>query len=275
MKKIGIALGGGGAKGLAHIPMLQVLDDLGIRPHQIAGTSIGAIMGVLYASGRSAREIRYGIDQLTATPQNLKELMQAKQLPGWLDIIGVEIGRSSLLKVDKFLAGLEEVIGISTFEELRIPLKVVAADFWTREAVVFDSGPIIPAIAASFALPGIFKPVVQEGRVLVDGGSVNPLPFDLLQDHCDVVIAVNVLGKREPSQDLLPSYTETLFNTFQIAEHTILMEKIRACPPTLYVEPDIKDIRVLEFHKADEVYEQAKPAQRQLKKQLGEIPGLS
>jgi NTE family protein len=194
--------------------------------------------------------------------------MQAKQLPGWLDIIGVEIGRSSLLKVDKFLAGLQQVIGVSTFEELLIPLKVVAADFWTREAVVFDSGPIIPAIAASFALPGIFKPVVQDGRVLVDGGSVNPLPFDLLQASCDVVIAVNVLGKREPSEDLLPSYTETIFNTFQIAEHTILMEKIRARPPTIYIEPEIQDVRVLEFHKANQIYQQAITAQRQLKSEL-------
>jgi NTE family protein len=268
MNKTGIALGGGGAKGLAHISMLQVLDDAGVRPHKIAGTSIGAIIGVLYAAGKSADDIRSGIDELTATPQNLKEVMQAKQLPGWLDIIGVEIGRSSLLKVDKFLAGLQQVIGVSTFEELLIPLKVVAADFWTREAVVFDSGPIIPAIAASFALPGIFKPVVQDGRVLVDGGSVNPLPFDLLQASCDVVIAVNVLGKREPSEDLLPSYTETIFNTFQIAEHTILMEKIRARPPTIYIEPEIQDVRVLEFHKANQIYQQAITAQRQLKSEL-------
>lgn len=268
MKKVGIALGGGGAKGLAHIPLLQVLDDAGVRPHAISGTSIGAIMGVLYASGKSASEIRSGIDELTATPQNLKEAMQARQLPGWLDVIGVEIGRSSLLKVDKFLANLEQVIGVSNFEELQIPLKVVASNFWTREAVIFDSGPIIPAIAASFALPGIFKPVVQDGRVLVDGGSVNPLPFDLLQASCDIVIAVNVMGKREPGEDLLPSYSETIFNTFQIAEYTILKEKIKANPPTIYIEPEIHGVRVLEFHKANDIYDQAAPAQRLLAGQL-------
>lgn len=268
MKKVGIALGGGGAKGLSHISMLQVLDEAGVKPHEISGTSIGAIMGVLYASGKSVSEIRSGIDELTATPRNFKEVMQARQLPGWLDVIGVEVGRSSLLQVDKFLEGLERVIGISTFEELDIPLKVVAADFWTREAVVFESGPIIPAIAASFALPGIFKPVVRNGRVLVDGGCVNPVPFDLLEASCDVVIAVNVMGKREPAGELLPSYTETLFNTFQIAEHTILKEKMKASPPTILIEPEIRDVRILEFHKAAEIFEQAAPAQRLLAEQL-------
>lgn len=268
MKKVGIALGGGGAKGLAHISMLEVFDDLGVRPHKISGTSIGAIMGVLYASGMSAREMRAGVQKLTDLPGSLKQAVRAKQLPAWLDIIGLEIGRSSLLKVDKFLSGLERIVGVSTFEELQIPLKVVASDFWAREAVVFESGPIIPAVAASFALPGIFKPVLQDGRVLVDGGSVNPLPFDLLQDHCDIVVAVDLMARREPNQNLLPSYTETIFNTFEIAERAILNEKIKARPPTIHIEPKIKDVRVLEFHKADSIYDQAVPARRQLERAL-------
>lgn len=273
MKKIGIALGGGGAKGLAHIPMLEVLDELGVRPHKIAGTSIGAILGVLYASGISAHDMRAGIEELTATPRTVKAALQAKRLPGWIDVIGVEIGRSSLLKVDKFLEGLEKAIGLSEFEELPTPLMVVAADFWGRQAVVFESGPIIPAVAASFALPGIFKPVVQDGRVLVDGGSVNPVPYDLLQDECDIVIAVNVMGKRQPPESLLPSYSETVFNTFQIAEKTILDEKIKVRPPTIYIEPDIKGVRVLEFHKAQSIYDQSAPAQKQLKQELKALLG--
>lgn len=271
MRSVGIALGGGGAKGLAHIPMLGVLDDLGIRPHRIAGTSIGALMGVLYAAGMSAKDMRAGIGELTASPSSLKEALQAKQLPAWLDVIGLEVGRNSLVNVDKFLANLERVIGVSTFEELQIPLKVVAADFWARSAMVFESGPIIPPVAASFALPGIFKPVVQDGRVLVDGGSVNPLPYDLLQEDCDIVIAIDVMGKRTPRGDLLPSYTESIFNTFQIAEKTILTEKIRAFPPTIYVDPDIRDVRVLEFHRARDIYDQAAPAQRRLKDELSSI----
>ena len=273
MKSVGIALGGGGAKGLAHISMLETLEDLGIRPNRIAGTSIGAIMGVLYAAGISAQDMREGIEELTASPTSVKEALQAKQLPGWLDIIGLEVGQSSLLKIDNFLSSLQKVIGVSTFEELQIPLKVVASDFWARKAMVFDSGPVIPAVAASFALPGIFKPVVQNGRVLVDGGCVNPLPYDLIQNDCDIVIAIDVMGKREPRGDLLPSYTESIFNTFQIAEKTILNEKMRACPPTIYIDIEIRDVRVLEFHKVDHIYEQAGPAQQRLKEELRAVLG--
>ncbi|MBW2419178.1 MAG: patatin-like phospholipase family protein [Deltaproteobacteria bacterium] len=271
MKKVGIALGGGGAKGLAHIPMLAVLDELGVRPQRIAGTSIGSIMGVLYASGMSAAEMRAGIAQLTESPRTLKELFEAKQLPAWLDFIDIDLGRSSLLKVDSFLDELAGVIGVSTFDQLEIPLEVVAADFWARKERVFDSGPIIPAVAASFALPGIFKPVVMGEQVLVDGGSVNPLPYDLLQAECDIVIAVDVLGKRSPGAELLPSYTESIFNTFQIAEQSILTEKMKASPPSIYVEIGVEDVKVLEFHRAPEIYEQAKPAAEQLRKELAAL----
>ncbi len=272
-KKVGIALGGGGAKGLAHIPMLEVLEELGVRPHRIAGTSIGAIVGVLYASGLTAVEIREGVNELTAVPQSLKELIELKQLPAWLDFFDVGIGRGSLLNIDNFLNHLGDVLGVTSFEELAIPLEVVAADFWAREEVVFKAGPIIPAIAASSALPGIFKPIVIGERVLVDGGCVNPVPYDHLLDDCDVVVAIDVLGKRSPTDDLLPSYTETLFNTFQIAEKAILNEKIARKPPSIYIEPEIEGVRVLEFHKAKEIYAQVAPARETLRRELDALLG--
>jgi NTE family protein len=271
MKKVGIALGGGGAKGLAHISMLEVLDELGVRPHCISGTSIGAIMGALYSSGLTASEMRDGIGDLTATPHTLKELFEAKKLPSWIEFIDIDVGRGSLLQVDRFLDQLEGAIGVSRFEQLAIPLQIVAADFWAREEVVFESGPIIPAVAASFALPGIFKPIVMGEQVLVDGGSVNPIPYDLLQDECDIVIAVDVLGERKPGDELLPSYTETIFNTFQISEQSIVNAKIKASPPSIYVESGVENVKVLEFHKAPEIYEQARPAARKLREELAAL----
>ncbi len=270
-KRIGLALGGGGAKGLAHIPMLEVLDELGVRPAQIAGTSIGAIIGVVYASGRSAREIREGIEQLTTLPQSVSEAFSGRQVLGWLDLIGVELGRSSVLKADSFLASLQQIIRVSTFEELAIPLKVVASDFWNRREVVFESGPLLPAINASMALPGIFKPVVIDDRVLIDGGCVNPLPYDLLLDDCDPVIAIDVMGTRTGEPGKLPSLSETLFNSFQIAEKSILDHKLKDRAPTIYVEAQIENVRVLEFHKAATIFEQAQPAKAQLRAQLQAI----
>lgn len=272
-RRFGLALGGGGAKGLAHIPMLQTLDAAGIRPVAIAGTSVGAIMATLYASGATGNQIYDGISELVAMPKSLQELFEAKRLFAWLEFFELDVGRGSLFQVDRFLDQLEEVIGVENFEELPTPLKVVATDFWARQEVVFDSGPIIPAVAASFALPGIFRPVVDDGRVLIDGGSVNPVPYDLLQDDCDVVIAIDVLGQRAPEEDLLPSYTESLFNTFQIAEKAIINEKMKRRPPDIYIEVDVRGVRVLEFHKVDEIFEQAEPAQKLLAAALAELAG--
>ena len=264
--RVGLALGGGGAKGLAHIPMLQTLDRAGIQPVAIAGTSIGAIMGTLYAAGISGDDISEGIAELVATPKSLQELFEAKQMFAWLEYFDLDIGRGSLFQIDKFLDQLEEVIGVETFEALPTPLKVVATDFWAREEVVLDSGPIIPAVAASFALPGVFKPVVRGEQVLIDGGSVNPVPYDLLQDECDFIIAIDVMGQRKPGEDLLPSYAESLFNTFQIAEKSIIREKFRRQPPDVYIEVEVEDVAVLDFHKVDEILEQAEPSRQALEK---------
>jgi len=274
--RIGLALGGGGAKGLAHIPMLQTLDRFGIKPTSISGTSIGAIVGALYAAGATGDEIYEGISELVTPPKSWQEAMDAKRLFPWLDYLDLEFGRGSVLQVDRFLNDLEDVMGVSQFEDLAIPLKVVASDFWLREEVVFDSGPIIPAVAASFALPGIFKPVVlsdasRGDRVLVDGGSVNPLPFDLLQDECDVVIAIDVMGQRSPEDDLLPSFSETLFNTFQIAEKSILNAKIKHRSPDIFIEVKVQGVQVLDFHKVDQIFEQAESARLQLETALAEF----
>lgn len=269
--KIGLALGGGGAKGLAHIPMLQTLDRHGVKPAAIAGTSIGAIMGTLYAAGATGDQIHEGITELVATPASLQEFFDAKQLFAWLEYFDLDIGRGSLFQIDKFLDDFEQVIGVSDFSELPIPLKVVATDFWERAEVVFDSGQIIPAVAASFALPGVFKPVVMGEQVLMDGGSVNPLPYDLLQDDCDFIIAIDVMGQRKPDGDLLPSYAESLFNSFQIASKSILREKFRRQPPDVYIEVEVEGIAVLDFHKVDEILEQSASAQAQLEAALAEL----
>jgi NTE family protein len=267
-KSVGIALGGGGARGLAHIAVLQVLDDLGVHVTAISGTSIGAVIGSLYASGMTAREVRQSIDDLRAMPKSLEEAMQSKRLFGWYDLLGLEFGRSHLLEAESFISELQQLLGVDKFEELKIPLQVVAADFWGRKEVVFDSGPVIPAVAASFCLPGVFKPVVIDGTVLVDGGCVNPVPFDLIRDHCDILIAVDVMGKRVPQDDLMPSYSDAIFNTFQIAEKIITDHKMKSHPPDIYVEPSITNVKVLEFQKADQIYAQTQPACQKLATEL-------
>jgi len=272
MQKIGLALGGGGAKGLAHIPILEVLDEFGIRPHCIAGTSIGAVAGVLYASGHRGRDIREQVERFSLRDgESLGELLNRRgDMLKWLDIINLNWGGRGLLKADSFLEQLMQFTRGTRFDDLQIPLKVVAADFWKREQVVLESGELKPAIRASMALPGVFVPVVKEGQVLVDGGAVNPVPFDLLGD-CDLVIGVNVMGSRTESADRVPSMTEAVFNTFQIMQAAILRHKLERHPPDILISPDIVDIQMLEFYKATQVFEQAEGACEELRQRLADL----
>ena len=273
MKKLGIALGGGGAKGVAHVLMLEALEELGWQPYCISGTSIGAIVGALYASGNSARVLR---DDLTAASLSedgsLIDDIFTRDLSRWWHMLEFNFDGKALLDVKDFLARLQSRLKVTTFEELAIPLRVVAADFWRREPVVFESGPLLPAVHASMALPGVFPPVQIDDRVLIDGGVVNPVPFDLLPEECDVVVAVDVIGQREPhGEDTLPSFGNMIFNTVQIFEKSIVREKLRQRAPTIYIEPEITDIKVLEFYKADQIFRQAEPAKERLKAELEKL----
>lgn len=268
--RIGVALGGGGAKGLAHILMLEVLDELNIRPYRIAGTSIGAVIGALYASGMSGQEIRRLIDDLTvAEGESWLSSLFEEDVARWWGLIELQLGQGGLLDTAAFASFLQETLGVSRFKELQIPLKVVAANFWNRKQVVFEKGELLPAIQASIAIPGLFSPVQINGEVLVDGGLVNPVPYDLLFDDCDVVIAIDVLGNRTPATaNDGPGYFETTFNTYQIMQASIIQEKLKNRPPHIYIRPELENIRVLDFNRVNEIYAQAKPARDKLKRSL-------
>jgi NTE family protein len=111
--------------------------------------------------------------------------------------------------------------------------------------------------------------VHYQGKVLVDGGLVNPVPYDLLFDECDVVIAIDVLGNRTPDEEGdSPSYFETTFNTIQILETSVVREKMKNRPPDIYIRPDLKDIHVMDFNRAEEIYTQAQPAKDELMRAL-------
>ena len=267
--KVGLALGGGGARGLAHIPMLEVLDAMNIQPDYIAGTSIGAVIGVMYASGMSGLQIRDLIGRLTVSKDEswLSGLFDRSE-KRWWNLIEVELGRGGLIKSDAFISYLEKTTGASRFEQLKIPLKVVATDFWKREQIVFQDGSLGPAIQASIAIPGLFSPVQHNGRVLVDGGLVNPVPYDLLFDDCELVIGIDVSGKGKPLTDAEPRYFDTLFDTMQIMQASIIHEKLKYRAPDIFIRPDLEDIRVHEFDRVDEIYQQAMPARKKLSRAL-------
>ena len=269
--KVGIALGAGGAKGIAHITILEALDDLGITPYRVAGSSIGAVIGSLYASGMSAQKIKDKVAQLVITKKdNFKSVLSDRKIGKWMEMIDADFQHSGLLKSESIMSGLYEGGSISTFEELAIPLTVIATDFWERRAVILDSGPLQPAVQASMALPGVFTPVELDGRVLIDGGTVNPVPFNVLTDSCDIVIAVDINSGSPTEQGSVPGYFDTIFGSVQIMQQAIVERDIRTHPPDIYVKPKLRGFRTLEFYKADEIYRQAQPAKEELKRKLTE-----
>lgn len=266
-----LALGAGGANGLAHIPVLETLDALGQRPRRIAGSSIGAVVGALYASGLSGREIRsLVLESFTLEDSPSLGDLIAEDAARWANLIEVDLGDGGLLSSDGVIAFLFEALEATTFEELEIPLQVVAADLWNREPVVLTSGNLKSAVRASMALPGVFRPVQRAGRTLIDGGAVNPVPFDLFPEDCAPVIAVDVTGVRTPPENGEQSYFETVFNAVKVMQQAIVTAKRGQREPDLFLAPAIRDIRALEFYRAEEIFEQAKPVQDTLRRTLQE-----
>ncbi len=262
MKRIGLTLGGGGVRGLAHVPVLEVLDELGCKPCVISGTSMGAVIGALYASGMSGKTIKEHIRKhiilkSDAWPDVLKK---KGDLLKWLDAFAFEFGRGGLVNTDKFLNYLLAEIGENTFEKLDIPLIVVATDFWGAEEVVFQKGELIPAIKASMAVPGIFAPISIGDKSLVDGGVVNLVPYDHILDRCDLSIVVNVAKARTPGKSDPPTVLESILGTFEIMQMAALTEKMKHRKPDIYIHPEISDVRMFDFNKVEDVYRQAQPA---------------
>ena len=267
--RVGLALGGGGAKGLAHILMLETLDEMGIRPHVIAGTSIGAIIGALYAAGLSGKEIRAQVEQFFVSQSEAeRRLFALPKSIRWLDFIDPMLTSGGLLDSSDFIDWLGEVLPTRSFGGLEIPLKVITAELLTGREVIMQKGDLLPALQASMAVPGVFPPVVVKGHSLVDGGVANPLPYDRVQDDVDIVIAVDVSGSRSIPDGETLSSMGVLLQGFSMMSRNILIEKLKRQRPTVYIRPDIQDIKILEFYKAREVFEQARPAQDELHKKL-------
>lgn len=260
MKRVGVALGGGGAKGLSHIAFLKALDELEIRPAIIAGTSIGAVIGGLYAAGVSGA----GLEQMLKTI-GFKAIYKIILDFSILSNSAIFTGK----KVEEFLA---RQIPSQTFEEIEIPLKVVATDFWNRREVIFETGSLITAIRASMAMPAVFEPVLFNGKVLIDGGAVNPLPYDLIRQECDLTIALDVSGEKTyPSENPIPNMLENLLSTFQIMQASIVESKKRLSPPDIYVKPALTNIRVLDFYRYKEILAGVQDEVRWFKKTLGNL----
>jgi NTE family protein len=266
--RIGLALGGGAAHGFAHIPLLEALDELGVRPALIAGTSMGAVIGALYASGMSGAEIRdYALGIFHSRAEFLARLWQLR--PRRLSEITLGFGQYDL---ERALATFLPSRLAKDFAELRIPLRAVATDYYAGRQVVLAEGPLLPALAASSAVPMLFKPIRIGGRIMVDGGATNPVPFDLLDD-ADFVIAVDVVFGPTGNPERMPGSLESLFGATSLVMRSLVHEKLRSGrPPEIFIRPPPPmGINVFDFSRAARILKGSEPVKDELKEKLNRL----
>lgn len=265
--RIGLVLGGGGARGFGHIPVIEALDELGLVPQAIAGTSIGAIMGASRAAGLSGAEIRERtlavFGNRTAALGRLWDL-RPKRFADFLPL-----GKLGQFDAERVLSVFVGDAIPPSFSDLVVPTTIVATDFYGGCEVALRSGDLRRAVAASIALPAIFRPVLHDGRVLIDGGVQNPVPVDLLPSDIDLTIAVDVIGMPEPLPDRqFPGALESIFGASQILMQAVAQAKFEQRPPDLLVRPTVNTFRVLDFLRAREILEATSVTKDEVKHRL-------
>ncbi len=267
-KGIGLALGAGGARGLAHIHVLAALDDLGLRPQLIAGSSIGAVIGAAYASGMTASEIAKYVSQLFSNRQQILGKVWGMRPASFKEFFGTNRQTLFPLQIDNLLDAFLPEDFPRSFSDLQIQTLVTATDFYGNRLKVLKSGRLLPALAASTAIPVIFNPIIIDQRVLIDGGINNPVPFDLISGKGLVTIAVDVLGLPRGTDGELPGRFDAAFGASQLMMHSIIHHKLREHPPSVYLEPRAPNIRVLDFLKVDEIMEATSSIREEAKRKI-------
>lgn len=251
---IGFALGGGAARGLAHIPFIEAMDEMGLVPSRIAGTSIGALLGCGWAAGLKGCEIRELAYDMLGSMNGLFGRLLATQMSSFADVFrkGVSIQLDAERVFDVFTPkGFAE-----DFSQLRIPFASVATDFRSWHQVVFHEGPLRPAVGGSLAIPSLFKPVRYHNTLLVDGGVVNPLPLDIAANGSDILIGVDVNGDPHSwPDDYIPTMLDIGLGSAQIMMHQLTAHMIAAYPPDLYFRPHHVNIGAHEYWRVREIVE--------------------
>ena len=265
---VAVAFGGGGARGIAHIHIIETLDAMGIRPVAIAGSSIGAIMGASMASGLTGAEIRAHTLETVGTPTNaLGRMWRAARPRGVKDAMegGLRLGQ---FNVERILEAFLPDTVARRFEDLVIPTKIMVTDYYGHAEVVCSSGELRQALAASAAIPAVFRPVLLDGRIMIDGGIFNPVPFDQLAGLADIVIGVDVVGLPSGVHGQPPATIDMMFGASQLMMQSIIEMKRRAHPPQILLRPEVHQYRVLDFLKAKEILAGSEGVAEQLKRDL-------
>ena len=286
---VGLVLSGGGARGAAHVGVIKVLDELQIPVDFVAGTSMGAIIGGLYASGMTADELTHVIETadwsalLTDRPPRAQRSFRRKSDDiGFLVDFDLGVDKSGLIFPEGFIQGqnLEialkrlalPAISIDDFDELPIPFRAVATDIVTGEAVVLDSGDLAAAMRASMSAPGIFKPVRSDGRILVDGGVANNLPVKIVRDMgADILIVVDV-GFPLLSEDQLGSALAVTKQMLTILINGRAQDQIALMDEDdILISPNLGDFGSQDFQRLVEAQQLGNEKAQELSGRLAEL----
>ncbi|WP_317127978.1 patatin-like phospholipase family protein [Gelidibacter gilvus] len=283
--KIGLVLSGGGAKGFAHIGVLKVIDSLGIKIDYIAGTSMGAIIGSLYASGYSGKQLDSIFsslnfddvinDNLPRSAKTFYERDNSERYAVTLPFTNFKLKLPSALSrgqnVFNLLSKLTlHVTDIPDFDKLPIPFFCVATDVETGKAIILDHGNLAQAVTASGAFPSLFQPVIIDDRVLIDGGVINNYPIDELKAKgMDLIIGVDVQDGLAKREDLNSAPSILL----QINNYRTISDMIKKVEKTdIYIKPDITDYTVVSFSEGKKIIESGARATRIKLDELGQLP---
>ncbi|MCB1074153.1 MAG: patatin-like phospholipase family protein [Simkania sp.] len=251
--KIALVLGGGGSKGLAHVGVIRELEEAGIHPDLIVGCSAGALIGALYADDPD-------IDRLEELLLNLKRK----------DLLDFSLfsSRFGVVKGNSLKAFLQENLHAHSFDGLKIPLVVVATDLHTGELLELGAGPLVPALCASSAVPGVFKPVSYLGRFLVDGGAVDPVPVRVAKKYgAQVIIAVDV-GERLSDTEIV-HFFGIVKRGLEISYRQLSKEAAREAD--ILLQMNFQGFGMFSDEQNLEIYEQGRAKARELLPRIEQI----
>ncbi len=242
-KTLGLALGSGGARGVAHIGFLRALEEESIKPDYIAGCSMGSVVGGCYASGLSALEI--------------KEVILDLRMRDILDLSPAVITKMSFLRSRKMGDLLAEYLGGKSIEDFKIPFRCVATELYSGKLHVFDKGNAVTAIQASSTIPVVFRPVQADNMMFVDGGCLCRVPVNVVKDMgADVVVAVDVLKNAGEPVEKVGNIIELVLRVFDIMDthQTELARDIENGACDLLIEPEMKGMSQYLIKDLDKAY---------------------
>jgi NTE family protein len=284
--RIGLVLAGGGARGGAHIGVLQVMEELKIPVDCVAGTSMGSIVGGLYSAGMSPGEMQDALEkvdweQLLSSKLERKRVAFRRKEDDDLSLFPFELGvgrkgissKGGLIgggKIDFLLHSLTlNTAGARTFDQLRIPFRAVAADLATGDPVVIDHGNLADAMRASMSIPGVFTPVTLDGRVLIDGGIAMNLPVDVAFELCaDRVIAIDVGTPPKTDVSGLGTFGVMAQMIAVMSKRNVVEQRSRIPADSLLITPDLGDVGTGDFSKIDAAIAAGVAAARQQEAEL-------